>query len=66
MVTHGGVTGIHAANHAEEEFSIAIVLVPIPLRQTVEATAKDQIDNHADVAIADAQVRVFTRSLRAI
>ena len=61
MVTRGGVTGIHAANHAEEEFSIAIVLVPIPLRQTVEATAKDQIDNHADVAIADAQVKVFMR-----
>ena len=39
--THGGAGGVGAAEHAEEEFSIGLVIVPIPGRKTEEENAAD-------------------------
>lgn len=61
VVTRGGVPGSHAANHVEEEFSTAFVLVPIPRRRTKIEIAKDNVTNPADVASAGAKVKSFIR-----
>jgi len=49
--THGGASGVGAANHVEEEFSIGLVIVPIPGRKTEEEIAEDwdEIENQEDV-----------------
>ena len=56
--THGGAGGVGAAEHAEEEFSIGIVIVPIPDRKTEEEIAADwdEIENQEDVTDICAQV----------
>ena len=49
--THGGAGGVGAADHAEEEFSIGIVIAPIPSRKTEEEIAADwdELENQEDV-----------------
>ena len=56
--THGGAGGVVAAEHAEEEFSIGIVIAPIPGRKTEEEIAADwgELENQEDVTDLCAQV----------
>ena len=56
--TRGGAGGVGAANHAEEEFSIGIVIAPIPGRKTEEEIAADwdELENQEDVTDICAQV----------
>lgn len=55
--TLGGAGGIGAAEHAEEEFSIGIVIAPIPGRKTEEEIAADwdELENQEDVTDIRAQ-----------
>ena len=55
-VSRSGVTGGLVAKHADWELGIGIVHAPIPLQQTKEEAAWEQLKNLDYVTYVDAQV----------
>ena len=57
--THSGPTGLSAASHVVEDFSVALAHAPIHRQHTVAKTAGrwDKLHNHEDVACIGAQVK---------